>query len=98
MTDNDTLQRAIVRSDASIRTVMARLDRNRIKLGLVLDEGGRLLRTVTDGDIRRALLGGALLDDAISACLPSGPLRCRRRPRLLSCFRKWTGMASMHLL
>ncbi|USA39123.1 DegT/DnrJ/EryC1/StrS family aminotransferase [Pelagerythrobacter marinus] len=69
MTDNDTLQRAIVRSDASIRTVMARLDRNRIKLGLVLDEGGRLLRTVTDGDIRRALLGGALLDDAIS-CLP----------------------------
>ncbi|MGH6954496.1 MAG: CBS domain-containing protein, partial [Alphaproteobacteria bacterium] len=41
---------------ASIREAMALIDRNRGGIALVADEAGRLLGTITDGDIRRAML------------------------------------------
>lgn len=46
----------ILRPGASIREAMSCIDRNAKGIALVLDDDGRLLATVTDGDIRRALL------------------------------------------
>lgn len=66
MTERSTFHDAVIRRDDSIRTVMTRLERNRIKLGVVLEDDGQLRRTVTDGDIRRALLGGVFLGDPVS--------------------------------
>jgi dTDP-glucose pyrophosphorylase len=43
------------------------------QLLLVVDSEARLLGTVTDGDIRRAILQGATLDDPISACMYHEP-------------------------
>jgi len=50
---------------------METIDRGALAIALVVDEDGRLLGTVTDGDIRRALLRSARLSD------PVGPITNR---------------------
>ncbi len=63
------LDRVVVPPDASIRTAMEAIDRGAIEIALVVDHANRLLGTVTDGDIRRAVLGGATLEAPVSACM-----------------------------
>jgi len=46
----------LVALDSSIREVMVCIDRNRKGIALVVDEEHHLIGTVTDGDIRRAIL------------------------------------------
>ncbi len=41
---------------------------------IVVDQEGRLLGTVTDGDIRRAMLHGVGLDDLVEACMKREPV------------------------
>ena len=53
----------------SILTVMTCIDRNAKGIALVVDHKGRLIGTVTDGDIRRALLKGATLDSPVEGYL-----------------------------
>lgn len=54
--------RFLMTPDSSIREVMACIDRNAKGIALIVDEERRLIGTVTDGDIRRAILGGLDLD------------------------------------
>lgn len=53
MTD---LQDVLVGPDLSIRELLQRLDRSAKGIALVVDGEGRLVDTVTDGDVRRAIL------------------------------------------
>lgn len=46
----------------SVRDTIACIDRNEKGIALVTDSGQRLLGTITDGDIRRAILSGISLD------------------------------------
>ncbi len=50
---------------ATLLQAMEAIDRGTCEIALVLNEGGKLMGTVTDGDIRRALLRGATLDSPI---------------------------------
>lgn len=67
----------LVRRCDSIRSVMAAIERGAKGIALVVDPSRRLEATVTDGDLRRAILGGASLEDRVAA-LPA--LASRRRP------------------
>jgi dTDP-glucose pyrophosphorylase len=49
-----------------ISDVMWALERSRAEIALVVDEGDKLVGTMTDGDVRRALLKGATLDSPLS--------------------------------
>jgi len=60
------LEKIVVSESASIRTAMEAIDRGAVEIALVVSGGGKLIGTLTDGDIRRSLLSGALLDDAAS--------------------------------
>lgn len=52
--------------DATIGQACVCIDRSgRLSLALIVDELGRLLNTVSDGDIRRSLLAGLQLSDSI---------------------------------
>jgi dTDP-glucose pyrophosphorylase len=51
----------VLAPDSSIEDAMRSLDRSGAEISLVVDERGVLLGTVTDGDVRRALLSGAPL-------------------------------------
>ena len=52
---------------ARLRDALAMIDRSGLGLVLLLDGEGRFERTVTDGDLRRLLLGGAGIDDPLEA-------------------------------
>lgn len=62
----DHIRDAIVGAPATIRDAMVALNRSAVGVVLVVEEGV-LLGTVTDGDLRRALLAGAVLDDRVGA-------------------------------
>jgi len=64
---------------ASIREAMACIDRNSKEIALVVDPQGYLLGTVTDGDIRRAILAAVDLDSPVNDLLENRA--CKRNPR-----------------
>jgi dTDP-glucose pyrophosphorylase/CBS domain-containing protein len=55
-----------VHRDTSLRDTIALIDRNGSGIAVVIDEATRLLDVVTDGDIRRAILGGIDLAEPVS--------------------------------
>ena len=59
--------------DDSLHDAIARLDEAALRILLVTDESKRLLGTVTDGDLRRALLRGDGLDRPVSVAMNSNP-------------------------
>jgi dTDP-glucose pyrophosphorylase/CBS domain-containing protein len=65
--------RLCLTADRSVREAITCIDENRRGIALIVDGDGRLLDTVTDGDIRRAILAGVDLD------APVERLRERRR-------------------
>lgn len=63
------LDELLVGVDCSIRDVMVRIDRSGKGIVLVVDDERRLLDTITDGDIRRAILAGVDMDTAVDRLL-----------------------------
>lgn len=63
----------MVSPNTPILNTLEIIDRNARQIALVADESGRLLGTVTDGDIRRGLLKGKALQDPISMIMNSFP-------------------------
>ena len=56
-----------VRPDSSIREAITCIDRNKCGIALVVDESHRLLDTISDGDVRRAMLAGVNVDAPVSS-------------------------------
>jgi len=63
------LSNILIPPTASIRETITCIDRNGKGIALVVDEERRLLGTVTDGDIRRAILSNLGLDEPVQALL-----------------------------
>lgn len=65
----------IVPATATIREVLARIDSATPELfQIVIDAQGRVAATVTDGDVRRAMLRGVGLEDSVAACMHEKPI------------------------
>jgi dTDP-glucose pyrophosphorylase len=54
-----------IRSDGTLLEAMRSLERSNAQICLAITDGGQLVGTLTDGDIRRALLAGAALDSPL---------------------------------
>ncbi|MBI2565669.1 MAG: CBS domain-containing protein [Candidatus Schekmanbacteria bacterium] len=67
----ELLSKICIAPEATIRDAMEAIARGGLQISLVVDGGRRLVGTVTDGDIRVALLADARMND------PIGP-RCNR--------------------
>lgn len=67
-------QSIILPPSATIREAMRSLDKGSLRISLIVDSENKLLGTVTDGDIRRALLREANMDDAISQVMNAQPI------------------------
>lgn len=63
------LEQILVHPTHTIRMAMTAIDRGAKGIALVVDEERHLLGTVTDGDIRRAILAGDSLDTPVSELL-----------------------------
>lgn len=60
--------------DTPIREVLARIDRSKYLFQIVLDKGNKLLGTITDGDIRRAMLQDIGLDKPVNLAMQTSPV------------------------
>jgi len=63
------LEKILTTEQSSLRTAMVCIDRGTKGIALVVDEQRRLIATLTDGDLRRAVLGGMNLDLPIATLL-----------------------------
>ncbi|MFZ6010081.1 MAG: aminotransferase class I/II-fold pyridoxal phosphate-dependent enzyme [Bacteroidota bacterium] len=66
-------KKLIVNGSMSLRQALQRLNDTGQRLLLLVDNEGRLIRTITDGDIRRLLLEGLSLEDCLSKLPPLPP-------------------------
>lgn len=57
----------LVGPGATMRETVEAIDRGTLGLALLVDDDGRLLGTITDGDIRRAMLAGLDLDTSVTS-------------------------------
>ena len=62
----------------TLRDALSRIDAGNAQIVLVVDERGALLGTVTDGDVRRGLLRGLLLNDAVTDVMNRTPTTASR--------------------
>lgn len=60
----------------SVKTCMARIELNKKGGLIIVDENHLLLGSISDGDIRRALLAGKGIEDAIDFCYNTNPIKC----------------------
>jgi len=67
-------QDTLITPEHSIRAVIQSIDQSGLQIALVVNEQQRLLGTVTDGDIRRAILKGFSLEDSASQIMNSQPI------------------------
>ena len=67
-------KKVAVPANASMREVLAIIDHGGIQIALVVDDGCHLRGTVTDGDIRRALLRGEGLDTPVESLMNPNPV------------------------
>lgn len=71
--EDERLARLVIRQDASVREAMEAIDRGAAEIALMVDGGGRLVGTASDGDIRRALLSGVTLGDVVRPHVTTDP-------------------------
>lgn len=74
----DRLRDCLVPADGTLRDGMEALDRGAAGIALAVDGEGRLVGVATDGDLRRALLGGAGLGDRLADVLTTEYLALAR--------------------
>jgi len=70
-------KKSLVRPDDSLKQVISVLDGTDSQICLVVDEEQRLLGTITDGDIRRAILRSQPFDIQICEVMNVDPVTCR---------------------
>lgn len=70
----DRFKDCFLRVDDSIEIAVETIHAAGLRIGLVVDEGGKLLGTVTDGDIRRALLSRKDMSLSVVEIMNSTPI------------------------
>lgn len=68
------IEQYLLSPETSLRDAMAALDRASVKLCVITTTHGAVARTLTDGDVRRALLSGQSLDTPVSALSGQRPV------------------------
>jgi dTDP-glucose pyrophosphorylase len=68
------LEKVCVPEEATTRQAIEAIDAGAVEIALVVGPGRELIGTVSDGDVRRALLGGMELDDPVSPIVSRTPV------------------------
>lgn len=71
---NAPWQKVALESSASLREALQVIDASAMQIALVVDKDNRLLGTITDGDIRRALLKGGDMDTPVENVMNASPV------------------------
>lgn len=85
-------ENALISPQASISDALRHINNATSQLALVVDESRHLLGTLSDGDVRRALLAGMALTDSIESCMCRTPTTARvgeSREEMLATMRQY---------
>ncbi|MDO8454205.1 MAG: CBS domain-containing protein, partial [Sulfurimonas sp.] len=63
-------------SGSTVREAMIAIDDGAMKIAVVVDEEGKLVGILTDGDIRRGLIDGMTLSSSIEKIIQTNPIVC----------------------
>jgi choline kinase/predicted transcriptional regulator len=69
----------LIGPESSVRGAVEVIDAAGLQIALIIDDNGRLLGTVTDGDIRRGILRGVSLDDPVARVMNESPTTAREQ-------------------
>jgi dTDP-glucose pyrophosphorylase len=72
--DAGRFEKIFVRPGATIREAIECIDAGAIEIALAVDEQGGLVGTISDGDVRRALMRGVGLDSAATEVIHPSPI------------------------
>ena len=64
---------AVLEEHAKIKEAIQNLDQVSLKIALIVDEDGKLIGTLSDGDVRRGLLKGLVLESSIESIIYRNP-------------------------
>lgn len=67
-------KKAALKANANLREALRVIDISVMQIALVIDDNNRLLGTITDGDIRRALLRGDDMDTPVDSFMNANPI------------------------
>lgn len=84
-------KKVLVSPGTSIRETIRVIDQGAVKIALVVDQGNRLVGTVSDGDVRRGILKGCGLENAVQQIMNAAPLAVGQfdcREKILSLMRQ----------
>ncbi|WP_428623814.1 nucleotidyltransferase family protein [Sedimenticola sp.] len=70
-------KKSLVGADASLRNAIQAINDAATQIALIVDDQMRLLGTLSDGDVRRALLGGATLETPVNTIMHKNPTVAR---------------------
>ncbi len=74
----DGWRKALVGPETNLRETLRVIDSTGTGIALMVDADGRLMGTISDGDVRRALIAGAHLDAAASSAVNHAPRVARQ--------------------
>ncbi len=77
MKDKD-INQFCLKESATVRDCIGVIDKNKQGIALIVDTQGRLVGTVTDGDIRRFILAGRAIDESVTNVMWTKPLTVPR--------------------
>lgn len=70
---NEAMKSLVIDAQTSIREALGAIDRSKRQIALVIDGDGKLVATVTDGDVRRGILNGVDLDGPVAQVMHTTP-------------------------
>lgn len=73
MSDMKSFKKIVVQPHTKIIDVISVIDKGALQIALVCDDAGTLVGTVTDGDIRRAILKRVSIESPISVAMNQNP-------------------------
>lgn len=93
-------RKTLVPPSLPIIDTVAVINASNEQIAIVVDEGGLLLGTVTDGDVRRGLLAGRQLSDPVEAVMNRAPITATkgRKRNLLMAEMRQHSISQMPLL
>ena len=68
------IQKLKITKNSSLRNALKIISEGAIKIALIVDKSNKLLGTLTDGDIRRAILKGLDIDSSVKNVMSTNPI------------------------
>ena len=66
MKQSKKISKLLINKDTSLQSALKIIEQGEERICFLIDENNRLIHTVSDGDIRRALIRGLNLKDKVS--------------------------------